>query len=471
VSGERAVAGRRTASPGAWSLPRPWRADPVVRPAPPRRRGPLGRPGLVGLVALALLGATGGVPLYRAQHVQLPLLTQAVAVRGDGLRVALAPGASVYPGTRVLRDDGPDAQRRAAAQHAWLAAGTIPAPVRHRGLVAAALLDLDTLTLPGGALVAGWPPAWRYVWPRDASFAAAALAAAGHPTDAVTILGFLQAVQPDSGVFQARYLPDGSGPPDGRGEQTDGTGLVLWAVEQVVRNAADGAAVLEHLRPLVDRSTDAALRLTSSRGVLPPPSQDYWEVRDHRLSLGTAAPLAAGLAAAARLYAVLGLHARAALAAARARALYAAVDAAFGPDGYPRYLGDFRPDASVAFLLPPFRPDGGPAAVPAARAAVLAAWHRAAQAMRRPAGGLAPGAAWKDDGVSWTPETALFALTAAATGQPGLAGSWLDWLGGHATVHGALPEKVTSDGSPAGPAPLALTDALVVLAAAQLPPA
>jgi len=90
--------------------------------------------------------------------------------------------------------------------------------------------------------------------------------------------------------------------------------------------------------------------------------------------------------------------------------------------------------------------------------------------MRRPAGGLAPGAGWKDDGISWTPETALFALTAAATGQQGRARSWLGWLQAHSTALGALPEKVLSDGSPAGPAPLTFTDALVVLAAAELTP-
>jgi GH15 family glucan-1,4-alpha-glucosidase len=273
-------------------------------------------------------------------------------------------------------------------------------------------------------------------------------------------------------VFQARYRPDGSGPPDARGEESDGTGLVLWATDQVWRRAADadaGGLVLRRLRRLIDVSTDAALRLTSGPRVLPPPSQDYWEVADPRLSLGTAAPLAAGLAAAADLYTGLGMPARAAQAGGRARAVYAAIDHEFGPTGYSRYAGDTSADASVAFLLPPFRPGVGSASrVPAAGPAVLGAWRWAAQAMRRPAGGLAPGAAWKDDGVSWTPETALFTLTAAATGQHALARSWLAWLRAHATVFGALPEKVLDDGSPAGPAPLAFTDALVVLAAAEL---
>jgi glucoamylase len=88
--------------------------------------------------------------------------------------------------------------------------------------------------------------------------------------------------------------------------------------------------------------------------------------------------------------------------------------------------------------------------------------------MRRPAGGLAPGEGWKDDGISWTPETALFALAAAATGDRPAAERYLAWLEAHTTAHGALPEKVLSDGSPAGPAPLAWTSALVVLTAHEL---
>ena len=84
--------------------------------------------------------------------------------------------------------------------------------------------------------------------------------------------------------------------------------------------------------------------------------------------------------------------------------------------------------------------------------------------MQRPAGGLAPGAGWKNDGISWTPATALFALTAASIGDTSQARQRLTWLDEHRTDQGALPEKVRSDGSLAGPAPLAFTDALVTLA-------
>ena len=80
----------------------------------------------------------------------------------------------------------------------------------------------------------------------------------------------------------------------------------------------------------------------------------------------------------------------------------------------------------------------------------------------------APGAQWKQDGISWTPETALVAYTAAMSGRPGTAAHWLDWLNDHRTPSGSLPEKVLASGAPAGAAPLAWTAALVVLTSAEL---
>ena len=85
-------------------------------------------------------------------------------------------------------------------------------------------------------------------------------------------------------------------------------------------------------------------------------------------------------------------------------------------------------------------------------------------------GGVGPGSSWRDDGVSWTPETALLAWSAAALGADGEAGlaaeadELLDWLVDRRTGVGALPEKVAADGSPAGPAPLAWTCSLLLLA-------
>jgi GH15 family glucan-1,4-alpha-glucosidase len=62
----------------------------------------------------------------------------------------------------------------------------------------------------------------------------------------------------------------------------------------------------------------------------------------------------------------------------------------------------------------------------------------------------------------------MVAYTAAESGRPEVARRWLDWLQAHVTTWGSLPEKVLSDGSPSGPAPLAWSAAAVVLAVARL---
>ena len=128
----------------------------------------------------------------------------------------------------------PDSLDLAREQAAWLAAGSVPQVSGLDGdMVATALLDLHILSRPYGVPVAGWSPAWRYVWPRDSALVVSALARTGHAADAERIVAFLQRVQPESGLFQARYLPDGSGVPDARGVELDGVGWALWATGQL----------------------------------------------------------------------------------------------------------------------------------------------------------------------------------------------------------------------------------------------
>jgi glucoamylase len=417
------------------------------------------------LVVVALV--LGGVQFHRSRNVVLPLLSATVVVGPDGHRSGVVrPGTDLFPGTRVVREPAPRSAALAQEQREWLARGTVPgAGGPYEEMVRSALLDIHTLMLDDGALVAGWPAHWRYVWPRDAAFVAVALARTGHADDAATVLEFLQRVQPEAGIFQARYRPDGT-VPDHRGIQSDGTGWVLWATRELLDAvpAERRPALLARFRPMIDRSTAAALELTRGPGALPPRSQDYWEIHDDELSLGTAAPLALGLRAAADLQNRSGDAATSAAAGERAARLEATIRARFGADGYPRYLGGDESDAAVAFLLPPFT--AGRAADPA----VVAAWRAAATRMARPAGGLAPGVGWKNDGVSWTPQTSLFAWTAASIGDDASARSRLDWLAAHRTRYGSLPEKVLSNGHPAGPAPLTWTAAMTVLAVAALEP-
>ncbi|QZN86109.1 glycoside hydrolase family 15 [Cellulomonas sp. C5510] len=416
------------------------------------------------VVLLAALGA-GLVAWGSAgpRDASLPLYAAGVALDVDGAVVDVPVGSEValHAGTRVLDDPGSRADDvLAAEQRAWLASGSLPggADGPYADMVADALLDLRTLLLDDGAAVAAWTDRWRYVWPRDAAFVAVALARTGHGDDALDVLGFLERVQAPDGSFEARYLPDGSGPPDDRAPQTDGTGWALWAAGEVVaaQPADRQQPVAERLRGLVTRSAAGAVALTARDG-LPPASPDYWEVAEDELTLGTVAPLLAGLESAPALLELLDEEEAAAAAREAAGRTRDAVERAFGDDtAYGRYADGSVADAASAFVLPPLQPRP--------LAGALDAWQASAAAMERPAGGLAPGAAWKSDGISWTPQTALYALVAAENGRPDDARARLDWLDAHRTPLGALPEKVLADGSPAAVAPLAWTAACVVLA-------
>ncbi len=331
-------------------------------------------------------------------------------------------------------------------------------------MAARALLDLRLAVRPDGAVLAGWGSAWEYAWPRDSSWVAVALSDTGHPAMAYLIFRFLQRTQASNGTWAARSLPDGSGPVrDGRPAELDANGWVpwavwSWAVTQQLRPGSPSRRELALLWPMITRAADAAARSLAQDG-LPRPAMDYWE-DSVQVTLGTAAPLLAGLGAAADLAADIGGATatsdgrRWSAAAAR---LARAITATFGRTGYQRTpAAGSGADAAVTFLGPPF-------AVPGPQ--VLRAARSAQRALALPDGGLRPGADWPGTpGVAWTSETAFFALFDAATGQHGQAAALLAWLAAHRTKLGSLPEQVSSAGQPAVVAPLSWTDAVTLLA-------
>jgi hypothetical protein len=343
-----------------------------------------------------------------------------------------------------------------AATHADSALGS----GQYGDLVRHALADLDGLTLPNGATLAGWNGPWRYVWPRDASFVAVARCAIGQYDQALDVLAFLDRVRPSTGRWEARYTETGGRVDDGRASQLDGSGWVLWATWF----CRAGDRYWEMVRESADQIvTELAL------DGLPAPSSDYWERREKKLTLGTVAPLLTGLRSAVRIANDQHHLTEAARWQTALETLSAATDRVFGPD-YPR-----TPAASTSFVEPGVEPVGigggadaivtvlGPPFAPA-RAVVSTAIDRAHAVLTQPNGGVTPGEDWRTDGVSWTPQTALFALSAAARGDQATANTLLSWLDQHRTSTGALPEKVNRDLEPAGEAPLAWTAALVVLA-------
>jgi glucoamylase len=429
-------------------------------PAPPEART---YPAPVPLVASGLLGghspgpallitpeeARGASYLPSSNVLRLP----------DGRLRFVPPGAA--EAVTVAPDD-PDAAAAAASSRAWLEAGTVPGgDAVERRISERALLDLRLLTRSNGAALAGIHPRWRSVWPRDASFVAVAFAATGHHELSYEVLSFLAGAQEADGAWEARY--DAAGIPvlDGRPRQLDAAGWFPWAAWYwyVTAGRRDNARErAEALWPAARAAAETAVASLGADG-LPPGGADYWEVETWRPNLGTAAPLRTGLRAAADLARRLGHESDARRYAAAAGRLDAGIALEFAPIDYPRTTGaSSGADAAVNFLAPPFAPPD-----PRVEGAVA----EAAQRLRAPNGGVLPGERWiQDPTVAWTPETALFALSAAAAGDEEAADRWLGWLAAHRTSLGAFPEKVSGDGEPKAAAPLGWTGAIVVLALA-----
>ena len=310
---------------------------------------------------------------------------------------------------------------------------------------------------PPGAVVAAPMSIWRYVWPRDAAFAAAALSAVDLADEALDVLGNLASWQRADGGFEARYTSSGR-VPDNRPAQADGAGWFLWASGRLLADGVPAADLRDRLGAPLARAASRLLGITDTPSRLPAASPDYWEVAETVLTLGTAAPVLLGLEAATALArAGLDLGGPAQALAERVTAVRSAMERNFAP-AWGRHLRRDDVDAAIALVLPPFtRPLAGARTVR----------QTAAARMHRPTGGLAPGAGWRDDGISWTPETALMAWSALALGMEEEGTRLLAWLEAHRTAAGALPEKVLADGSSAGPAPLAWTCALILLATAS----
>src|SRR4029453_5209427 len=211
---------------------------------------------------LIVMISSSSLLVRRNLDTTIPLHAAGVALGPGGALVEVAAADALVPGSRVLAGM-PDSVDLAIQQAAWLAAGAVPRVNGLEGMVSTALLDLLVLSRPYGVPIAGWSPSWRYVWPRDSALAASALARTGHASDAERIVDFLQRVQPESGLFQARYLPDGSGVPDARGVELDGVGWALWATGQLAAElpTKERTALVQRYRRLLDQSTKAALAL------------------------------------------------------------------------------------------------------------------------------------------------------------------------------------------------------------------
>ncbi|MET9470186.1 hypothetical protein ABZY44_36415 [Streptomyces sp. NPDC006544] len=450
------------------------RAGPA-RPLPVEAAG---SPGRQTRVAAELRYAS--LPAHAAPTVGLLSNTTAV----EGVPPSVATGARYVEGSSVLRlasgrlkylpDAGttsavvapghPPAWRQITRSRAWLASGRVPgSSPTQRAAAERALLAMRALLRPNGAMAAGWSPGWDYSWPRDSGFAAAAFAHTGHDAEAYRILRYSSATQRGDGTWEARTKLDGSGPPDRRRPQLDANGWVPWATWQWYRTAPEATrrARLGLLYPMIRKAADHAAGSLRQDG-LPPASPDYWELMPSATTIGTAAPLLAGLNSAADLAREAGRPEDAARWERSARRLSSAIAARFAPLGYRRTAdGRHGHDSAVAFMAPPFN---------AAPAGLSGALDDTYGALLLPNGGLTPGndrtAPW--GATAWTPSTALFALAWAATGRPDRAGRVMEWVLSKRNSLGELPEKVNGAGGPAAVAPLAWTGSITLLSLVAL---
>lgn len=437
--------------------------------------------GATALVGTAALAGDDGT-----WHAHLPLISQTVALAAPGKQALVLPGVNaVLPGTRII--DGADDLDELLADEAAVrtAVDTVLSPRGLSGgttdssaashtdpsrtaqapsaspaasddiadLLTSAALDLHVLSAGLSAPVASWASNWQYVWPRDSAHVAVAFAHLGLVDRAAGIvreLARLCGEDDDAGWFEARYLPGSRRTPDARERQLDGSGWFLWALGAV---AAHDPTLLEDESVLSAASRAARLLVEITRGgaALPPASPDYWERPETAPTIATCALVAVGLERAVGVVPDAGL---ADAAASAAGGLRSRIAAAFAATDYGRYPGRAGADAGMLFLLPPYARE--------AEEDVVRHVDAARTAMARPAGGVAPGALWRRDGISWTPQTAMFAQARAVLGDADGATSLLRWLRTHRTAAGSLPEKVLADGAPASVAPLAWTAALVV---------
>ena len=144
----------------------------------------------------------------------------------------------------------------------WLKAGSVPGSTFVQRQVARdALLDLRLLTRPDGAVAAAWFGDWKFAWPRDSSWVAAAFAATGHFGDSLRILRFIARVQDPSGTWAAKYTLSGTPVSTGLGVELDADGWFPWAVWIWYSEHRGGAAprrALAGLWPAVRRAADTA---------------------------------------------------------------------------------------------------------------------------------------------------------------------------------------------------------------------
>ncbi len=266
----------------------------TLEPALPRERqsGPRGPLGIVLCLLLVVMISSSSLLAYRNRVTAIPLDAAAVAVGPGGALVEVSAADDLVPGSRVLAGM-PDSADLARKQAAWLAAGTVPSiSGLDSDMVAMALLDLHVLS--GAVRRPG-----RRLGPTLALRVAARLGAGrvGAGTYRDTCRRRTHRGLPAASAAGVWIVP---GPLPARWQWSTGcsrrrarrrrlgvvgdwTGGGRAERGATVRHSCSGIGCFLTAAPKrhCDRSR------TDPR--LPPASTDYWEVKEERLTLATAA--------------------------------------------------------------------------------------------------------------------------------------------------------------------------------------
>jgi hypothetical protein len=355
----------------------------------------------IGVLALLAIGAALASGGSGADSVRQRYLSESNALRTVA-RFGTARSVTIHS----LGE--PDAVR---ADPGWLAAARplgADAPAWATRMYRRSLLVLHALTNERtGAVEAGARKGWNYVWPRDASTVAIAIAAAGYRGEARRIVGFLEGLDVSAA---ARFRSDGV-PVEGRAAQGDAVGWI----------AAAARAAGFPSRP-VERS---------------------WQGLDDYQENGSGDFLANAIASGA-------LHVRALFETPSGELARRAGDPTSGLD------------SAAAWAVRPFP---HPALYPLARRALL---RLAASSGRF---GIVPSEDWDGGIDPWTAPTAWTAWSLAALGERRAALHLMSELRRAATPAGMLPERVDAQtGIPTSTTPLAWSHAFAILALRQLWP-
>ncbi len=156
---------------------------------------------------------------------------------------------------------------------------------------------------------------YNYIWPRDASYAALALARAGDVEVAKNFFTFCEETISQAGYFLHKYSPDKS-----RGSswhpwiwqgvprlpiQEDETALVIWSLWHYYEASKDLEFIEQIYNSLILPAAGFMVLYREEASGLPKPSYDLWEEK-YGTHTFTAAATAAALKAAARFARLLG---------------------------------------------------------------------------------------------------------------------------------------------------------------------